>query len=245
MGQQNKDGEAVYPVTKIITPKFCLSSFNWWTRQSFVNFWSFCHSKVPSFSSWLAAPCLCAALQTSSCSLWPTQDLIQASCHKQVFSKSLFIFTCLIIFVHLFYCILCFSHDLGLHLSSTVYAAQTQFQCQWGTVFLLFHEQAASLFPSHLCSASCSLWLAVLSTPQMTSLVLRLPGLAALYWTVGISVQSGVSVKMPTVTIDLAEYQHKIFVLCHSDWKITFCFCSRSVINATYRMCLLYMLLAF
>lgn len=90
---------------------------------------------------------------------------------------------CICTFILLYYStVLWFSHDLGMQLSSTAYAAQRQFQCQCGTVFsfLPFHDQAASLLPSHLCSASCSLWLALLSTTQLASLVLRLPGLAAL-----------------------------------------------------------------
>lgn len=260
-------------MTKTIIPKFCLGSFNGWVRKGFVNFWSFFHSKVPSFSSWLCwecvrlrhfgyfeshlmlpasswctgnlcctllggvlhwefvifyviffkqslqitiqaqpvwtadsyggyswcltlqkhrfpqtvwetalplenkspalilrgslvethliptawqegwgviliffptlihlwlflpAPCLPAALQASTCSSWPTWELIQFSCNKQILAKTIFIFTCLIVFVHLFYCILCFTHDLGMQLSSTAYAAQRQFPCECGTVF--------------------------------------------------------------------------------------------------------------
>lgn len=50
----------------------------------------------------LPAPCLSAAVQTSSCSAWPIwKRLVQVSWHKQVLSKDLFIFTCLIVFVHL------------------------------------------------------------------------------------------------------------------------------------------------
>lgn len=116
----------------------------------------------------LPAPCLSAALQTSRCSPWPTWDLIQFSCNKQVLSKNLFIFTWLIVFVHLFYCTLCFTHDLGIQLSSTAYAAQRQFQCQCGTVFSFLpfawagkEEHLSFLHTSALPLAACG-WLCFL-----------------------------------------------------------------------------------
>lgn len=135
---------------------------------------------------------------------------------------------CICTFILLYYStVLWFSRDLGMQLSSTAYAAQRQFQCQCGTVFsfLPFHDQAASLLPSHLCSASCSLWLAVLSTTQLASLVLRLPGLAALS-TALLQFLCRMEFKWRCQQSSgcLAEYQHKIYVLCHSGWKIIICF---------------------
>lgn len=132
----------------------------------------------------LPAPCSSAALQTNSYSPWPTWDLNQVSCHKQVLSKDLFIFTCVIVFAHLILLYFVFYPWLGnavlFHcLCCTETIPMPMRHCVLIS-FLLFHEQAASLLPSHLCSASCSLWLAVLSTAQLTSQVLRLPSLAAL-----------------------------------------------------------------